>query len=150
MPITDRQCIQRHIELDSSTNCWNWTGYIKPTGYGQICRPLGEKRKAFPAHRLSYRAYKTEIPSGKEIDHICRNRRCVNPQHLRVVTRLENIMAPGSLAVAKKYAEATYCVNKHEFTIENTLVSCGYRICRTCHRSNSAAYKRRKRLEAQV
>lgn len=69
--------------------CWRWTGPLFRTGYGHISEAAtgGEAQ----AHRAIYVRHKGEIPFGLELDHLCRNRACVNPDHLEPVTRSVNI-----------------------------------------------------------
>jgi len=78
-------------KLDSKTtktdNCWEWTASKNSAGYGLIFY-LG---KSQPAHRVWYEVAKGEIPKGLEIDHLCRNRSCVNPDHLEAVTHQVNV-----------------------------------------------------------
>jgi len=71
-----------------------------------------------------------QISEGLDIDHLCRNRRCVNPYHLRTVTRRVNLLA-GKTIVARQ-ARQEYCVHGHAFTEANTYRWQGHRFCRTC------------------
>lgn len=78
-PDSDR--VLRRVELEG--DCWAWQGSIAPNGYGKLGGSW--------AHRLSYETFVGPIPEGLDLDHLCRNRGCVNPDHLEPVTRKENL-----------------------------------------------------------
>ena len=73
-------------QVDETETCWNWTGCEASGGYGRITY----NGKQTVAHRVSYEMSGDVIPEGMFIDHICSNRKCVRPDHLRIATRKEN------------------------------------------------------------
>lgn len=115
----------------NENGCWVWQGSLNPKGYGS-CR-LG-KRTAL-AHRASYMVFVGPIPDGLTIDHLCRNRSCINPAHLEAVTHRENLLRGHTVTAAN--AAKTHCVHGHEFTPENTYLGpTGSRACRVCRSAN--------------
>lgn len=78
--------LDRHIEPEPNSGCWIWIGKRNKTGYPGLTRNY----KSVLAHRLVYEVLVGPIPYDKEIDHLCRNRSCVNPAHMEVVTHREN------------------------------------------------------------
>lgn len=76
-------------KVEKTQSCWNWVGNINTNGYGAFTIGANDKI-AIAAHRWSYQSLHGEIPDGLALDHICRNRACVNPDHLRPVTMKQN------------------------------------------------------------
>jgi hypothetical protein len=94
------------------------------------------------AHRISYRLHCGDIPEGMEIDHLCRNRGCVNPDHLRVVPHRENMRV--SDTEMGRNAAKLVCKRGHPFTV----VINGTRQCRICMNMRARSYKARRRVNA--
>jgi hypothetical protein len=129
------------IIIDPQTECWNWKA-SKRFGYGDFF-PCG-RRKRVKAHRFSYEFFKGAVPSGLQLDHLCRNRACVNPDHLEPVSSQENLVR-SPLTWAGINSRKTHCKHGHEFTAENTYVAPdGQRGCRVCLRRRTHEYWERK------
>lgn len=123
--------------------CWPWVGGRTKDGYGHFC-PNGPKEYV---HRFSYELHVGPIPSGKQIDHLCRNRRCVNPAHLEAVTKRVN-WERGEASSARNRRK-THCIYGHAFTPDNTYRDAqGNRSCRICGRR--ANRESRARIAARL
>jgi hypothetical protein len=148
MQLTDSQQIKFFIDVEKAdVGCWLWNGTIHH-GYGV----LNINGKFQQAHRISYEIAKGAIPEGLQLDHLCRIRNCVNPDHLEPVTPRENVLrgiGPCALNSAK-----TFCIKGHPYNEENTLFvsrnrgSGQERICRICQAFRSkTAYEKKKQLK---
>lgn len=120
-------------------SCRTWTGTRTANGYG-VMRVL---RHRLYVHRLAYTLACGPIPDGLEVDHLCRNRLCVNPDHLQPVTTRENgLRGVGACATNARKEE---CDHGHAYTAENTLTNrLGHRRCRTCWNDYRRQYRARR------
>lgn len=127
-----------YIDVDSS-GCWLWTKKLDRDGYAHMWR----RGRTWLVHRLTYDLLVAPIPTGMELDHLCRVRHCVNPAHLEPVTHKENILR--GFSPQAENARKTHCVNGHEFTEENTYRQGGVRRqCRACSAEQARRYRARK------
>jgi hypothetical protein len=111
--------------VKTEAGCWIWLGHENGHGYGRIT----VDGKQLLTHRFAYELLRGPIPDGLQIDHLCRNRRCLNPDHLEPVTNRENKMR------SPQVGTETHCKHGHEFTHENTYThGKSGRSCRACHR----------------
>lgn len=119
--------------------CHNWTGALQSKSYG--CFYDTPTRKVWLAHGWAWTQKNGPIPSGMQVDHICDNPRCVNVEHLRLLTQKENTLRGNGFSGIN--SRATHCVNGHEFSPENTAIRAdGRRICIACRRAgNRARYR---------
>ena len=117
------------VDRRDEDECWPWTGYVT-AGYGRF---YPTRRKGVKAHRYAYELLIGPIPAGLHLDHLCRNKLCMNPQHLEPVTLVENVMRGEGVTVQN--AQKTHCLRGHEFTPENTRITPqGWRQCKVCRR----------------
>lgn len=127
-PLWDRLWAKVVVEGD----CWRFTGGLK-NGYGQIRDDAGVLRRA---HRAAYELLVGAVPAGMDLDHLCRNRACVNPDHLEVVTRLVNLLR-GDGWVGRNARKAA-CLRGHPLSGPNLYITReGWRQCRTCKRARA-------------
>jgi hypothetical protein len=144
--LTSVQSIRETIDSlsipEPNSGCWIWLGALanKTHKYGRLCAHGVNDS----AHRLSYVEYKGPIPAGLEIDHLCRNKTCVNPDHLEAVTHAEN---------TRRALERPECGYGHAMTEDNLIwVNRGHRLerrCKACHRTRMQKYGAEWRNEAR-
>ena len=125
-------------------SCWIWNGYTERNGYGRIT----VNDKPYSTHRLSFLLFKGELKENLVIDHSCRNRACLNPEHLRQVTQRENCHE-NSRASCHLNSLKTHCPKGHEYTEENTKTkTTKYGVGRAC-KECARAYARSKYVKRQ-
>lgn len=131
-------------KVQKTSSCWLWTGKLTRDGYGHFVMKLASGHKEILAHRVAYVFEKGMVPQGLQLDHLCRNRACVNPAHLEPVTQRENVLR--GEGIAAKESRATHCKHGHLFDAANTMMrKSGGRFCRECGRIRYKAYTTRKR-----
>lgn len=116
-------------KVQKGKSCWNWTASTDST-YGQF----GVLGKTFKAHRYSYQQAKGPVPKGLELDHLCRNQLCVNPDHLEAVTHKENCRRGlGAVVAGLMQSNKKRCPKGHRYFGKNIYLDPrGFRQCRKC------------------
>lgn len=129
----------------SDEGCWEWRGQVRPDGYGSIWDSrLGRKNLA---HRIAVELTGRTIPAGMHTDHLCRNRKCVRPDHLEVVTHRENMRR--GIGWPGVNARKTRCPNGHPYDGANLVMNVrGERLCRSCRLAANRAWYARNRTPA--
>jgi HNH endonuclease len=130
---------RKHWPIEVVGDCHVWQGAMLRNGYGTVT----VDGRTWLAHRYAYTTQRGPIPDGLHIDHLCRNRACVNPDHLEPVTQAEN---------NRRAADAqTHCRNGHPRTEDNLIVdSDGQRRCRTCRSADRREAQRRYRAKRRA
>lgn len=127
----------------NAKGCWIWGGVVQKNGYGRVSKDS----KLLLVHRAVYEAILGSIPDGMALDHLCRNRLCVNPEHLEPVTCQENLMR-SEITLASINVKKDRCLNGHSFDLANTYIRKDRKNNRGCRACRHAAVLRFK--EAQI
>lgn len=125
-----------HVRKDPD-GCWVWVSTLYD-GYGRF---RIDRRNRVYAHVFSYEIEYGMVPADRVVDHTCRNRACVNPEHLEAVSQYVNTLR-GESPPARN-ARKRHCVHGHEFTEANTIWKNGRRNCRTCKKTRQAHLKKK-------
>ena len=136
-------------KVEKTETCWLWTGARTGPGrdYGhfRVGRKADLTQRMIRAHVWAFESVNGAVPEGLELDHLCRNRRCVRPEHLEAVTHRENCLRGVSPTAVR--ARQLHCIHGHPFDLLNTYkTSQGYRRCRACHRIVVAAAKQQTKF----
>lgn len=123
--------------------CWPWIGRLNPYGYGSSSLVLASGRHERGAHRIVYSLLVGPIPEGLQLDHLCRNPRCVNPAHLEPVTMVENLLRGVNPPAVN--ARMVTCQRGHPFDGIHHRYGRPFRYCKTCARTRQAGYNAARR-----
>lgn len=126
--MTVRERLEAYSIPEPNTGCVLWTRMTTHDGYGRI----KSHGRHLWAHREAYEAYVGQIPAGLTIDHKCRVRCCINPDHLEAVTKRENTLR--GIGPSAQHAKKTHCPAGHEYSGTNLYMHKGRRHCRACMR----------------
>lgn len=125
LSIIDLERFMSYVHVDDQ-GCWLWIGHLNADGYGRF----KYKYRSREAHRVSYENFKGDIKHT--IDHLCRKRNCVNPEHLEDVPFRVNVLRGNNPAALN--SRMTHCKNGHELSGDNLYTYKNHRRCRTCMR----------------
>ena len=130
--------VNKNGPLWGNTPCWLWTASLNGHGYGQI-RLRRRSRSPQMAHRVVWELCVGPIPAGKEIDHLCRQPSCVNPEHLEPVEHAENVRRGMAGWIN---GQKTHCPRGHAYDGPDGRVNpAGSRYCLACQRTGPRAPK---------
>lgn len=135
--LTEAERFFQKVKREEGDRCWMWLASFQGDGYGYFYRRHGGTTYA---HIVSWEFVHGPKPSGMDLDHLCRNIKCVNPAHLELVTHRENVLR--GVGIAAQRIKQTHCIRGHELDGE-----LGNRHCKSCHAVRSHTHYLRKKKE---
>jgi HNH endonuclease len=137
--------IEDRVAIEPNCGCWLWLPSLGSHGYGNASFQALIPSRATVAHRLSYVAFKGDIPEGYEVDHLCRVKSCVNPEHLQAVPHFVNSWRAWGEYPERLATRESGCPRGHG------PYSAGKRhYCKQCNRDRNAAYRARQKITANT
>lgn len=124
---------------EPNSGCLIWIGHAKKNGYGTLATKRGGRWTTMLAHRVSYETHIGPIPNGKDLDHKCRVRCCINPAHLEPVSRSENL---DRSPIMNRQTDKTHCPRGHSYSGVNTR---GQRVCSKCLAAAAMRYRKNRK-----
>lgn len=123
----------------ATDECVDWDGPLNVKGYGSAIR----NGRRSNIHRLIYERDMGPVPEGLHLDHLCRNRACVNPRHMEPVTPRENVLR--GIGLSAQAARQTHCIRGHELSGPNVWMYHGERRCKACRAIRNRVYRLRRK-----
>ncbi len=143
--LTETEADRFQGKFKVSGNCWLWTGPLDRDGYGTFYFRGASRR----AHRVAWYSVHGEVPNDFVVNHTCRNRSCVNPQHLQCISASENALKD-SASIPYINSQKTHCRNGHPFDKAITWRGKTQRICSICDRARRSEAARVRRQKAKA
>lgn len=134
------------LSVGHESGCWHWVASCRTSGGRSLYGQFYFRGGVWKAHRVSWTLLKGEIPPGLQIDHLCRNTICVNPDHPEPVTPQVNCLRSNS--VAAKHALKTHCPQGHLYDMFRVRTKGAYRGCHACENAQARARRAAKRAVA--
>lgn len=131
--VTLRRDVFHYAEPEPNSGCWLWVAAHAGEGYGKYTESIAGRSITHRAHRVVYETLRGPIPAGLVCDHLCRNRGCVNPAHIQLVTIGENVLRGDGPTARYARGETAPCGHPYDYN------DGGSRRCRQCLRARERA-----------